>query len=337
KPDDPAIRYIGRIDSSSPDGPTFSLAGSTVRVRFSGTKIGVQLREGSGDQGWNNFYDVFIDGALAQVLETHDGRGDYVLASGLPNAEHELIFTKRTEPWIGQTQILGLTLDPGATVTKPVVADRRIEFVGDSITVGLGDEGASEACTYSPTFQNHDASFAALVAKALDAEHVAMAASGVGVVIDWHGTTETLMGDIYDRALIERAGSKWSFDWKPQAVVVNLGTTDFTKGDPGRTAFVAKYVALLRQIRSKYPDAVIFAVLGPMLRDAYPPGVQSLQLAREYIQQAISDASDSKVQFVELTPDDGSRGFGCDYHPNKATHALVADELVAAMKSRLGW
>ena len=63
-----------------------------------------------------NMYDVRIDGELRSVLEPQGGEGLHVLAEGLPPGDHTLRFFKRTEPWIGGGQIVGLELDDGATV-----------------------------------------------------------------------------------------------------------------------------------------------------------------------------------------------------------------------------
>lgn len=145
---------------------------------------------------------------------------------------------------------------------------------------------------------------------------------------------------IYSRARLTRMQSRWDFAWKPQAVVVELGTSDFQNGDPGRATFVREYASLLTKVRAVYPDAFILAVTGPMLTDRYPVGVASSTLARQYTQEAVdarNAAGDSRLQLLDLGSDDGSRGYGCDYHPSKATHRWMAEQISSALKARLGW
>ena len=187
--------------------------------------------------------------------------------------------------------------------------------------------------------QNHAAAFPTLVADALNAEHVTVAASGVGVSVDYKGADST-MPIIYPRARLTETKSKWSFDWKPQAVVVELGASDFQHDDPGAEAFVREYRALLTKVRAVYPNAFILAVTGPMLTDAFPVGVPSATLALRYTKEAVDaqrGAGDSNLELLDLGVDDGSRGYGCDYHPSKATHRWMADRISTALKARLGW
>ena len=59
------------------------------------------------------------------------------------------------------------------------------------------------------------------------------------------------MPALYDRALPEQPASVWDFSaWQPDAVVINLGTNDFsTEGDPSEAVFSAAYRAFLLHVR----------------------------------------------------------------------------------------
>src|SRR5207253_1331322 len=70
---------------------------------------------------------------------------------------------------------------------------------------------------------------------------------------------------LWERTLAEDASSRWPFPAPPpDVVVVNLGTNDFWKGDPG-PSFETAYTAFLVKIRARYPAAPIIAALGPLL------------------------------------------------------------------------
>lgn len=343
-PTNEAISYQGRYEWAS-DGPVYALSGSTVALGFTGTSIAVRLNElvsGTDDYGdpRRNLYDIVIDGKQHGVLEPRDGKGVHVLAEGLSDDDHELKLFKRTEPWIGEAQLLGFVLDEGAVVKPVARPSRRIEFIGDSLTVGLGVEGESEDCSYAARYQNHAAAFPTLVTQSLNAEHIAVAASGLGVAVNYEGTNEATMPQVYPRALLTRVNSKWTFDWKPHAVVVALGSSDFQRADPGRERFVREYVSLLKQVRDVYPDAFILVVSGPMLTDEFPVGVPSATLSRQYIDEAVAtfkSAGGGNLDVLHLPADDGSRGYGCSHHPSKATHRWMAEQITAALKSKLGW
>ena len=43
------------------------------------------------------------------------------------------------------------------------------------------------------------------------------------------------------------------------------------------------------------------------------------------------------VMKLDLTPQQDSDGFGCDYHPSLATHQKMATQVTAVLRSTLGW
>jgi hypothetical protein len=65
-----------------------------------------------------------------------------------------------------------------------------------------------------------------------------------------------------------------------------------------------------------------------------------LSTVRGYIDnvvQALNSAGDSRVGSFEITPQDGTNGYGCDWHPSLVTHQNMATELEAALRRALGW
>lgn len=345
RPSDPAVVFQGRVDSSSPDEPVFSLSGTTVGLKFKGTWISARLEDLSTDvdeygEERHNFYDVWVDGQLHQTLELQRGERTYVLAQDLADTQHEVKLFKRTEAWIGATRLKGFQLEPGGAVSALERPARRLEFIGDSVTVGLGVEGADASCRYAAKLQNHAASYAAQLAQTVGAEHVAVAASGVGVAVNFDGTTEPTIRQLYERVVITSPQSRWGFDWKPDAVVVNLGTSDLTAGDPGEAAFVSGYVQLLERVRQVYPEAHIFVISGPMLTNTWTNGMRAREISDRYLRRVVEQraaAGDARLQLVNLPVDDGSRGYGCGHHPSKATHRWMADRLAPILRTRLGW
>ncbi|HZU85359.1 MAG TPA: endo-1,4-beta-glucanase, partial [Polyangiaceae bacterium] len=87
-------------------------------------------------------------------------------------------------------------------------------------------------------------------------------------------------------------------------------------------------------VRGNYPDAWIFCTVGPLL---YGTG---LTMATSYIQDVVAAAhasGDMKVQFVDFGQQNTSLGTGCQYHPNTTEHQAMANKLVAALRTSLGW
>jgi lysophospholipase L1-like esterase len=318
------VRLVGRFDRSDPAGPRFAWSASSIHARFSGTELAVRLK----DDG-TNVFQVIVDSRPASVLATSPAKERYVLATGLAPGEHDVVLVKRTEAKVGEVQLLGF--EPSSALLAPRGAPaRRIELIGDSITAGYGNEGATPQCMYSPATENAWESYGAIAARALGADHVN---------VSWAGKTIGEMTQLWERTLPARERSTWDFSWVPDAVVVNLGTNNFGWSDPGTARFTEPYVKLLERIRARYPSAHVFCVLGPMLSDTYPEGKQQLSRARVYLRGAVDRVrakGDERVHFLEVPAQDPTTA-GCGFHPSVSTHRKMAELLVAAMRAELGW
>jgi lysophospholipase L1-like esterase len=324
----PGVRFVGRVDTQDPRGPRFAWSSSGVVARFRGTRLDARLH----DSGYGNFFEVVVDGRARTALATSSKQELYTVADGLSDGEHELLLSKRTEAKVGEVQFLGFVAPNGTSLLAPPPApQRRIEFIGDSITAGYGNEGANEHCRFSPQTENAYVTYAARTARALGADFATVA---------WSGKTIDGMSELYGRALPERADSSWDARaWVPQVVVINLGTNDVTRGDQ-QGPFVASYRKLVQRVRAQYPGALIVCAVGPMLTDIYPPGAHTLTRARAYVRAAVEAekrAGDEKVVYLEFPVQDASNGYGCDYHPSAKTHALMAERLTAVLRTELGW
>lgn len=330
-PRDPNLRLVGRFDLRDPAGPRGAWAGSSVLFKFKGTAANASLKSTGGDH-----VQVVVDGVPTAVLALTREARLYRVASGLPDREHTVELFKRTEPLVGQLQLLGLQLEKGRTLLAlPVRKDRRIEFVGDSITCGYGNESASEKEKFAANTENNYLAYGAVAARDLGAEYVA---------ISWSG--KWLFGDnaiplLYDLALPGDPQSTWDFSgWSAHAVVVNLGTNDFGPRNPTEKEWQEAYRAFIQRLRKNYPQCHVFCAVGSMMSDGYPPGRKALSTIRQYttgLVDALRKAGDRKVHYVEFDPQDPKNGLGGDWHPSVKTHRLMADRLVPAVRKELGW
>jgi len=99
------------------------------------------------DGGNQNRFTVVVDGGAPKTVTSPAGQASLQLATGLANGPHNLVIWRNTEASIGVTQFTGLSnLGTGGALLAPNAApDRRIEMIGDSLTVGAGVEG-NAAC-----------------------------------------------------------------------------------------------------------------------------------------------------------------------------------------------
>jgi lysophospholipase L1-like esterase len=295
-------------------------------TRFSGRTLHVRLK----DPGYNEL-QVVLDGAPTSVIATSATKEDYEVTAP-SDGTHDLILSKRTEARTGEVLFLGF--EPRVALSPAAPApNRRIELIGDSITAGYGDEGTPATCSGNRVaLENEYLSYGAIAARSVGADHVTIA---------WAGKTTEEMATLYERTLPSRPTSRWEFTgWRPDAVVINLGTNDFNRGDPGQVTFMRPYLALVAHVRALYPGALIVCALGPMLTDSYPAGGHTLTRARQYINAVVDkvrEAGDQRVTFLEVPSQDFANGLGCDYHPSLKTHRLMGEQLAAALRGQLQW
>lgn len=319
--------FIGRFDQSKPDAPVFAWPGTAIALRFTGTAIGVTLTDTGG-----NVFEVVLDGNHT-VLTLQSGMKKYMLGTGLAAGAHDLLLHRRTEASFSETTFNGFDV-PSSAYLPATVPTRRLEVIGDSISAGYGNEGTLP-CQFTAATENHYLTYEAIAARSLNAELYTEAWSGIGMLHNYDGSTVDQMPVRYLRTLPERANSTWDFSkYVPHAVVINLGTNDFSKGDPGPD-FQTAYLKFVTDLRGRYPAARLFLAIGTMLSD------DSYTKALAYLKAVIdarSSAGDKNLTLLEFGTQDGNAdGLGCDYHPSLKTHQKMADKLVAALKADMGW
>jgi lysophospholipase L1-like esterase len=321
------VRFVGRVEVGPGDRAAYAWSGAGFAARFVGTGVAVRLRDDK------NEHQVVLDGRPLPTLVTTRGVERYLVAEGLAPGEHRLEVYRRTEALFGVTRFLGIEVADGHLLDPGPAPARRIEVVGDSISCGYGNEGSVPDCRFSADTENHYSSYGAVLARSLHAELSTVAWSGRGVVKNYDGEPGELMGRLYERTLPESPSSRWSQRESNDAVIVNLGTNDFsTEPDPDESTFVGAYVALLEQIRRGNPRAFILCTVGPMLAG------QDLERARAAIARAVerrNAAGDTRVVAHRMTTPNESPG--CDWHPGAATHRRIAEELAVPIRAALGW
>ena len=125
----------------------------------------------------------------------------------------------------------------------------------------------------------------------------------------------------------------WDFTRQPDVVVINLGTNDnsYVKNDAAKKQeFTAAYVAFLKQVREKNPDAVLFATLGIM-------GVELYSCIEDAVKQYSEETGDSKIHTMKFDIQSMEDGIAADWHPSEKTHEKAAGKLAAKIRETMGW
>jgi lysophospholipase L1-like esterase len=300
----------------------------SIQARFKGTSVTADL-----DGGNENYFEVLVDGQEQPRVATTSGRKKVPIVSGLSDAAHDITIWRRTEADdYAPTQFFGLDFGSG-TLLPIAEPPHKLEVIGDSITCGYGDEGQGPNCHFSFDTENDYLAYGSVAARELDADLYTECWSGKGMYRNNGGDMTDTIPVIYPRAIPTDTSSTWGFSWVPDAVIIDLGTNDFSPGDPGQP-FVNAYEAFVATLRTHYPNAYVFLIIGPMLSG------DTLTTAQGYLDQVVQarkDAGDTRVQQILVDTQDSANGLGCDYHPTVKTHDVMGKALAAAMKPVLGW
>ena len=335
-PDDTHISYTGRIDFSNPLAPEITWPSTSIALNFTGPILSVTLE----DQRGANYFNAFVDDDFSHPLVIHCSQGEhsYRVAEQLNAGPHHFLLTKRTEGEEGWTKFKGITLAERAQALpsspKPV---RKIEFYGDSITSGMANEAALDSGVDNlPSQKNNFLSYAAITARALNAEPHIISQSGIGIMISWFDFT---MPQFYMQlSATGKNDSRWNFkQWVPDIVVINLTQNDHWLIDdqkriqpmPTGEQRIVAYVAFVNAIRANYPDATIICALGSM--DATRPGSKW----PGYISSAVTRISiknPSAKIYALVFP-----YTGYNPHPRVGQHELMAEQLTQFIRKKMHW
>lgn len=344
----PHLRYVGRFDTRNPTAVRFTWSTSQIQWRFTGTSCAIHLEEAPQLESLGNYFAVRLDDRAPTTLKLDPHQTRYLLAQALAPGEHTLTVVKRTEAFFPVVTFRGVELDTDAQLLP--VRDRppyRLEFIGDSITCGYGNEAASGEADFSAATENADQSYAAIAGRLLNADVVTLCRSGFGLIRNYDRTTQPTMAHRWERVLWADP-TPWPFAAQiPDAVIINLGTNDFAHAPPQAEPFVSAYVRLSQQVRSHYPAVPIVSLIGPIMADDWPthpdtnPSFPSLTLMRQYmaqVQTAIAAvAGNQPLHVLELTPQTPERGYGANFHPSLAQHQLNGQELADFLRPLLSY
>jgi hypothetical protein len=322
--DNKNIALLGRFDRSDPGRPVFMYSGCQIRTVFSGTSIAAVLK----DDSLRNWFTVLIDDSLFVFEANHRGNM-YQLATGLVNKKHTLEIIRRTEWHGGNTTFLGFYLDGGESLEKPVVSDRRIEFIGDSYTCGYGNEGKSREEHFNYKTENNYMAFGPLTARGVKAECQMVCRSGIGMIQGYGGGKDFNMTRLYDE-VINNSTKKWDYTLsQPQLVIIDLGANDLSAPLDSAT-FVNAYVQFLGRIRNNYSTAKIVCVAGPFSPD------EKTRTWPHYIHAVVDSfsKSDKLTHYFEFSPIQLN---GSDWHPNVAEDQALSAELIPYVRNLMSW
>ncbi|KAH7143430.1 SGNH hydrolase-type esterase domain-containing protein [Dactylonectria macrodidyma] len=329
----PSYRFVGRVNPATKE---LTWPSTGVAFTFKGRTASISIDNVIGASS----ADLIIDGGEPILISNVNGTS--ISTPELSKGTHTVELRKRSESSMGTFRITDVATD--GTLLSSKVPKRKIEIIGDSITVGYGLDGVLP-CIDSAVLQNNGKTYGAVAARALNADYSVVAWSGKGLIRNYASTPPDPMPPmpvLYTRYGANDANGSFTFpkSWIPDAVVINLGTNDFSYlgvRDPvSPDDLTEALVKLVKSIHSHYTKAQFFLVSSPMLSDSYPSEADAQKSTHvQVLKDAIQQLRGVKAHLVDW-PSQGSE-VGCDYHPNADTQAQGGVLLEESIKLALGW
>jgi hypothetical protein len=338
-PNNPSIHYTGRIDFKDPQKPRLSGAGCCLQFQFIGPECTIFLRD-QGLNGNHGYLAIVIDGQYQRRIRTSRDQSRYVIAKNLPRIRHSVVICKATESQNGYIEFIGISCEK--IIPPEKVPRRRIEFIGNSITCGMGLDQSQLPCGQGEWYDQTNAwlAFGPITARRLDAEWLLSAVSGIGLTRNWNGESPTMPQVYRNTYLNTDSTSIWAATaFVPDLIAISLGTNDFSAGDGSylrtpldSTHFVGEYIRFIKMLRSRYPAAQLVCLSSPVLEAGKNNRlIVYLQAVVEHFRAVEMDARIARFTFSRIY------NMGCSGHPDREDHELMAGELAPFLKSLMGW
>ena len=326
--DNPYYQYTGRINFSNPKEPVFWAPGVYIKAKYKGVSCVIAMDDELLYGTSKNYLEIVVDDNPPYRIQTTDRQNNIVVGANLTYGEHTITICKNTEAGIGYLKFRGLSCEE--LLPLPMKPERKMEFIGNSITCGTGSDLSIVACGANQWYDQHNAymSYGPLTARALDAQWHITAVSGIGVIHSCCDMT-VVMPDVFDKVNFKDNSITWDFSkYIPDVVTICLGQND---GIQDSVEFCSAYANFIKSIRSHYPQAEIVCLTSPMADNTLVAVMKNYLTG---IVNALHAEGDTKVHKFYFSKSFNS---GCDGHPDLAEHQLIANELTVYVKTLMGW
>ena len=304
--DEDIINYYGRVNFKDNKVLILNTA-SAFELRFFGSSLSVKFDSGIGQK-----IRIYIDN---QDVGTKLIEKDTLLCSNLSKSVHIIKVVRCNYEYRG---IISLVSIYGGEyyLKAPQKPIKKLEFYGDSITVGAGinADGSGD------TIANEDGTLTYAYKTVLhyNAQANFLAFDGATVIkAPWRPWTYESQYTYY--SLISDP-TPWDFNkYIPEYLIINLGTNDagiVIRGEGTIEELTNTYISFLRNIRSHYTDTTIICCYGMM-------GVyQDVSFA---IHNTVIKMNDPNIHYFEFTPVSCS---GNESHPDAKGSIDGANQLI---------
>ncbi len=315
-----SIAYLGRVTPTATNA-RMEWPGTGFEIAVRGGKVTANLSGDAKSATYPMYVAVYVDGIRTKKIELKKGNNEWhTLADNLPTDRVTTVrVVKLNEGGRGSVVLQGLKTN--GTLENPTLPDRRIIWIGDSISCGFGVLGQSADEKFSTNTQDVTLTYGWLLSDIFNAQRHVIAASGHGVATSGEGA-EKLIPLLYSQTGFHTT-TKWDHaKFQPDLIVVNLGTNDAI-GKTTASGLRTGVRSFVTDLRAAHPSAKIVWVYG-FMRDDFADDIKA-------------EVEALGGHFLKAYTITDSKDLGSQKHPSDDAHAKLAKELEPQLRSIMGW
>lgn len=324
----------GRIEKQQDNSVILISSASSITFSFTGNSCEISLQS-KNEYSHHAYVSLELDGKYLGRIRVESQLKNFPIKV-LSKKIHTLKIFKATEASTG-----GILFNGAKTTLIPTIIKekKKIEFIGNSITCGMGADTKEILCGQGEWFDQHNAylAYGPVLSRNLDVDFQLSSVSGMGMYRNWNDENEAVMPNVYENLYLNTDNSRpYNFNFKPDIISIALGTNDFSDGDGKKERksfspekFVSNYVNFLKMLYKHNPNVQVVIVNSPMVN-----GEKDLLFTKclEKIKNAFKNEKFKPIEifkFSAITP------HGCTSHPDSEDHKLMAKQYEPFLKKLL--
>lgn len=324
----------GRTEKSADNSVILISSASSVTFSFSGNLCEVFLQS-KNEYGHHAYVSLELDGKYIGRLRVENQLKNYLIKVA-SNKTHTLKIFKATEAATGGILFNGTT---AKLIPAKIKEKKKIEFIGNSITCGMGADVKEIPCGQGEWFDQHNAylAYGPVLSRDLDVDFQLSSVSGMGMYRNWNDETDPVMPNVYGNLYLNNDTSKpYNFNFKPDIISIALGTNDFSDGDGTKERkpfsaekFVSNYVNFLKMLYKHNPNVQIVLTNSPMVNG------ERNQIFTNCLEQIRDFFKNEKVKPIQIFKFTAVTPHGCTSHPDADDHKIMAKQYKPFLKKLL--
>lgn len=323
-----AIQYNGRIEKINDSAVALIGSTSNVQLKVTGDSCTLFI---SNDHQDHSFVAIEVNREYKGRFKV-DGNPIELKLSSSDSSEVKIF--KATEASTGDVifnKIIAENLLEIEDENAPL-----IEFIGNSITCGMGAQIDEIPCDTAEWYDQHNAylAYGPRTSRSLNLDFRLSCVSGMGMYRNWNDEDQPVMPDVYENLRLNDDATKASdLTRKPAIVCIALGTNDLSLGDGekersefSQDKFVTNYIQFVEMIFNHFPKTKVTLLTSPMVGEKEQKILlESLQIVKDHF----SEKPVFLFEFEKMEPN------GCGGHPDIEDHKKMADQLTPFIKDIL--